>query len=1116
MKRVRSGLFGGVLLLLLTATVGWAQAGATAQISGTVKDSSGGVLPGADVTATQTETGFKRSVVTDSDGAFTIPSIPIGPYRLEVMLQGFRSFVQTGIVLQVNDSPVVPITLPLGAVAETITVQANTTMVETRSLGVGQVMDNKRILDLPLNGRNPADLLQYLPAVVPQPLNNATSRSMGGAQGGLSFSVAGGLSFGLAYVLDGATHNNPYDNLNLPLPFPDALQEFKVETSALTAQNGMHSGGAINAVTKSGTNQYRGDAFEFFRHHSMNATDPFAAKNADGTRKDDGLLRNQYGGTVGGPIKTDKLFFFAGYQGTNTRVTPTDNREFVPTAAMLAGDFTAYASAACNGGTAVTLRAPFVGNRIDPSKFSPAALAITSKLPTTTDPCGLVQFGQPSATDEGQYVGKVDYQLSGQHSFFGRYIGTTQLTPPPYSLAASQQDLLVTRMGGRDNLAQTFTVGENYVISSTTLNAVRVAINRTAIHRTSTNFFSAPSVGINIYSYMPNYMLLTVAPNGFQLGGGTESEATYATNAWQASDDVTLVRGSHQFAVGVNVAHWTSLSLANVRSPGQLSVDGAATGLALSDFLVGKLAANNGLQQAAPNTLDMAQTYLGVYAQDTWRMGPRVTLNYGLRWEPFFPQQLVNGAVYQFSQTNFNQNVHSTVFPGAPAGLTFPGDAGFPTQAGMLTQWNNFGPRVGIAWDPTGTGKTSVRASYGKSYEFVNAQFHLNTSVAPPWGSEVRLNAPPGGLDNPFLGSPGGQTNIFPIPATLTKDNAVFSINGPYLPLNNNMASTSVHLWNVTIERQLASSWLVSAGYVGSRTNNIWETTPVNNALYVTLNGQAPNATNINARRPLTLADPVNGKYYGILDEYVTDGTQRYNGMLLSVRRSAGRVTFNANYTLSHCYGSPDGSGGTTPNPGTGYNIPSNPAYDNGNCTADRLQIFTTTAGIESPQFESPGLRAVASGWRLVGNFRALTGPWLTITTGQDIALNGQAGTQRANQILDNPYADQSTNLQNGGIRFLNPLAFAQPAAGTLGTSQRNSIRGPGNKNVDLALARSFRLPSQRSIEVRAEAFNAFNWFQLGQPTTARNSPTFGQITSSGALFGYAPRVLQLALKYAF
>jgi carboxypeptidase family protein len=1104
MKRVLSGVFGGVLMVLLTVPGAWAQA--TAQLSGTVKDSSGGVLPGADVTATQTDTGFKRTVVSNSDGSFTLPGIPIGPYQLEVTLAGFKTYSQTGIVLQVGSAPSIPVTLALGAVAESVTVTGESPLIDTGKLGVGQVMDNKRILDLPLNGRNAVDLINFLPAVVPQPASDATSRSMGGAQGGKAFSVGGGLAFGVSYVLDGATHNNPYDNLNLPLPFPDALQEFRAETSALTAQNGMHSGAAVNAVTKSGSNQFRGDAFEFFRHHSLNATDPFAVKDADGNRKDDGLKRNQYGATIGGPIKTNRVFFFAGYQGTNTRVVPTDNFAFVPTAAMLAGDFTAFASPLCNSGVQRNLTGGFNGNKIDPALFSKAALAITSKLPTTTDPCGRVQFGQPASQDDGQYVGKVDYQVNSQHSFFGRYIGTSYFDAPPFSLPASNQNLLVTRRGGRDNLAQSFTVGENYVISPTTLNAVRFAFNRTAIHRTSTDFFSAPEVGIPIYSYLPHYMLLSVT-GGFNLGGGTEVESTYATNAWQVSDDVTLVRGSHQFAVGVNVAHWTSLSLANVRSPGQLSVDGATTGLGLADFLMGKLAQNNGLQQAAPNTLDMTQTYFGVYGQDTWRLGTRVTLNLGLRWEPFLPQQLVNGAVYQFDPTRFNQNVHSTVFPGAPAGLYFPGDAGFPTQAGMNKQWGNLGPRVGIAWDPTGNGRTNVRASYGKSFEFVNAQFHLNTSVAPPWGSEVRLNAPPGGLDNPFLGNPGGNTNIFPIPSTLTKDNAVFSLNGPYESLSNDMASTSVHLWNVTVEQQIAANWLVSAGYVGSRTNDIWETTPLNNAV--------PGTTAINLRRPLTLADPVNGKYYGILDLYVTDGTQRYNGMLLSVRRSAARgVTFSANYTLAHCFGSPDGSGGGTPNPATGYNIPADPHFDDGNCTSDRLHNFTMTAGVESPRFESAGLRAVASGWRLVGGFRAITGPWLTVSTGGiDRAQNGQGGTQRANQILDDPYADQSINAQNGGLKFLNPLAFGNPALGTLGTSQRNSVRGIGTKNVDMALSRNFRLGNTKAIEVRGEAFNVFNWLNWSQPATGVNSATFGQSTT---VVSGSTRIIQLAVKFVF
>jgi len=1107
MKRVVGCFVCSVLVLLLTGANAWAQAGSTAQISGTVKDSSGGVLPGVDVTATQTDTGQKRNAITEADGSYSIPNLPTGPYKVEAMLQGFRTFVQTGIVLQVGARPTLNVTMTIGAVAESVTVQASTPLVETKNLGVGQVMDNKRILELPLNGRNSADLIAMLPGAVSQPALNATSRSMGGSNGGIAYSIAGGLSFGVSYVLDDAIHNNPYDNLNLPLPFPDALGEFKAETSALTAQNGMHSGAAVNAVTKSGSNSFRGDGFEFFRHHSLNATDPYNAKNADGTRKDDGLKRNQYGGTLGGPLAKDRLFFFVGYQGTNTRVIPTDNRAFVPTAAMLSGDFTAFASPGCNAGVQRNLAAPFVGNKVSPALFSKAALNITAKLPTTTDPCGLINFGQPASTDEWQQVTKVDYQVNNKHRVFGRYIGTKTFTSPPFSLPEAQQDLLVTRTGGRDNLANTMTLGEDYVISPTTLNSVRFAFNRTAISRTSTDFFSAPEVGINIFSYMPHYMLLTVA-NGFQLGGGTESLSTFVTNNYQISDDVTMVRGAHQFATGFNVAHWSSLSLANVRSPGQLSIDGTITGLGLADFLLGKMG-TNALIQSAPNTLDMAQTYVGLYAQDTWRLGSKVTLNLGVRYEPFFPQQLVNGAVYQFDQARFNANVHSTVFPNAPAGMYFPGDTGFPTKAGMKTQWGNLGPRVGVSWDPMGDGKTSVRASYGRSYEFVNAQFHLNTSVAPPWGSEVRINAPTGGLDNPFINS-SGQTNIFPV---TFDQNAPFSLNGPFLSLSNDMASTHVDLWNVTVERQITPVWFVSAGYVGSKTSNIWESTPLNNAVFQNVGGAAPSAANTNARRPFTLQDPVNGKFYGPVDLYVTDGKQHYNGLIASLRRTSSRTSLAANYTLSHCYGSPDGGGGTTTNVSTGYNIPSNPAYDDGNCTSDRLQNFTLTASVESPRFEGRTLRAIATGWRLVGSFRATTGPWLTISTNNaDRALNGQTATQRVNQISDTVMGDLSSNPTTGNITYLTSAAFALPALGTFGNIARNTIRGPDSKNLDMALTRVFRLIGSQSIEIRAEAFNAMNWFEWGQPNTGFGAATFGQISSTGV----PPRVIQLAAKYTF
>jgi carboxypeptidase family protein len=1110
MMRALRAFFSGLIIVFLSATASMAQA--TAEITGTVKDTSGAVLPGATVTATQTATGFKREAVSDPEGAFSFPAIPIGPYRLEVALQGFKTSIQTGIVLQVNDHPIVPVTLELGTVTEAITVTATTQMVETRALGISQVMDNKRIVELPLNGRNPADLLALLPAAVPQPGLNATSRSMGGSNGGLAYSLAGGLTFGVGWMLDGAMHNNPYDNLNLPLPFPDALQEFRAETSAMTAQNGMHSGGAVNAVTKSGTNSFRGDVFEFFRHHSLNATDPFATKKPDGSRKDDGLKRNQYGVTIGGPIVSNRLFFFNGYQGTNTTVNPTDNRAFVPTAAMLSGDFTAFASPACNAGVQRNLAAPFSGNRVDPALFSKAALAITARLPTTTDPCGLVQYGVPAETDEWQYVAKVDYTLNQKHAVFGRYIGTSQFTPPPFSLDAAEKNLLVTRIGGRDNLAQTATFGENYVISNTTLNQVRFAYNKTDIHRTSTDFFSAPEVGINIYSYRPHYMLLSIT-GGFQLGGGTESESTFNTPSWQVSDDLTLVRGGHQFAFGGAYSSWKSLSLANVRSPGQFTVDGTITGLGLADFLLGRLG-TNGLVQAAPNTLDMEAKSLGLYGMDTWRLGPRLTLNYGLRWEPFFPQQLVNGAVYQFSMDRFRAGTKSTVFPNGPAGLYFPGDPGFPSQAGMPTDWNNFGPRIGLAWDPFGDGRTSVRVAYGKSYDFVNAQFHLNTSVAPPWGSEVRLNNPPGGLDNPFLGSPGGQTNIFPV---TFDQNAPFSLNGPFLSLTNDLVATNVHSYNVTLERQISARWFASVGYIGSRINNIWESTPLNNALFIPVpgTGAAPSVANTNNRRPLNLIDPNNGKYFAQLDQYVSDGRQRYNGMLLSLRGSKGLSTVNANYTLSHCYGSPDGNGAGTTNVSVGYNKPEDPHYDDGNCTSDRLHNFSMTASVQSPRLDSGAMRAVFSDWRLVGGFRWLTGPWLTVSTGSDIAFNGQAGTQRANQINDDPYGDMSINPLNGGMRFLNPLAFQQPAPGTLATSQpRNGIRGMRQRNLDLSLTRVVRITDTQNIEVRIDAFNAFNWFQWGQPATAlNNTATFGQITS---VINGSPRTIQLGVKYQF
>src|SRR5262245_11919781 len=363
--RVRILTIAAVVCVLSTGVV-FGQA--TAQISGIVKDQTGAVLPGAEVTATQTDTGIARMTITNETGSYVLSNLATGPYRLEVTLPGFRTFVQTGIVLQVNSNPVINAVLEIGQISEQVEVQANAALVETRSVGVGQVIENEKILELPLNGRQVTDLVVLAGAAV----QVATNNNRGMASVGIS--VAGSTSQGVGYYLDGALHTNPYNNFNLPLPFPDALQEFKVETGGLTAQNGWSSGAAVNMVTKSGTNDLHGDLFEFVRNDLFNARSFFAIKGST-------LKRNQYGGTVGGPIIRNKLFFFGGYQGTTLRQDPADTEAFVPTAAMLAGDFTGIASPTCNSGRPVNLSAPFSNNRIDPALFSRAALNITGRLP---------------------------------------------------------------------------------------------------------------------------------------------------------------------------------------------------------------------------------------------------------------------------------------------------------------------------------------------------------------------------------------------------------------------------------------------------------------------------------------------------------------------------------------------------------------------------------------------------------------------------------------------------------------------------------------------------------------------------------------------------------------
>lgn len=1094
------------LVCLLGAPCAFAQA--TAQITGIVADGQGAVLPGVDVTAIQTETGFKRSTVTDESGSYTLTNLPLGPYRVEATLAGFRSFVRTGLVLQVNANPVVNVTMELGNLSETVSVEAATPLIETRSPSIGAVIENERIEELPLNGRQATDLIVLAGAAVQPPGAGASSRSMAG---GVGIAVAGGQTFGVAYLLDGASHNNPYDNLNLPLPFPDAMQEFRVETSSTNANNGMHSGASVNAVTKSGTNVLHGDLFEFFRNHRFNATDPFARVDpATGRRVDDGLNRNQFGATLGGAIRPDRLFFFGAYQGTKFRSTPSDFEAFVPTARMLNGDFSIFNSAAC--GRSVAMRGGFVNNQISPALISPAARAIASHLPQPEDECGRVRYESTRPQDDHQFIGKVDAQLSSNHSMFGRYMLTkVKITPP---LQIHPDNILVANQGGNIQSAHSFTVGDTRVLSNTTVNSLRVAANYTDVHRIHEPIgFDVSDVGIKTHSYLQDYMLLSVT-GGFTLGGGTESEARFKTPSYLVTDDITMIRGNHQFGLGGSVAYWSSLSEANVRSPGQFSFGGSITGIGLGDFVIGRLSGaglNPAYIQAVPNTLDMEQWYVGLYAQDTWKASPNLTLNYGLRWEPAIAQQIRNGAIYNFDVDRFLAGQRTTVFTNAPPGFLFPGDPGFVNgNAGMENHWNQWSPRVGAAWDPTGRGTSVLRGGYALAYDFINAQFHLNTSVAQPWGAEVRL-ADGQLLDDPFAGS--GVNN--PFPYVLGKDSP-FNLFGPYIAIPPDIKTPRQQSWNLTYQQQLGGAMAVNVSYLGSYSDRLWNVRSLNEGQNIagscTLNtptglrtfNPCTTAATLNFRRKLTMQNWETGRFLGAVDEHTALGEQKYRGMLLGVqRRSSGGVSVDANYTLSKCEGHPT-QGGTTPNVNSGYVNPNDIDYDYGACGADRRHVFNLTAGYQTPEFEQRLLRAIGSNWRVSTIYRVSSGAPLTVTVTGDPAGTGIGG-QRAH-LNGDPYGDQDSTTN-----YLNFASFSAPAAGEYGRQRRGDVYGPGTRNVDIAIVRMFRLDAHR-LEARLESFNLMNWTRYNNPAANFSAPnTFGRITSA-----LDPRIIQFAIKYAF
>lgn len=1108
---------------------------ATAQIHGTVQDMSGAAISGANVKATQAETGLARTTISDADGNYVITNLPLGPYSIAVSKEGFSTALQSGIVLQVNSDPAVPVTLKLGNVSEQIEVQANTTQVETSQVGVGSVIESQRILDLPLNGRQPTDLITLSGVAV-----QTGSSPAYGMRAGVSIAVAGGTSYSVQYNLDGAFHVEVWSGTNLPLPFPDSLQEFKLVTSTQDASSGGHSSASVNAVTKSGTNAFHGDAFEFFRNSDLNGRDFFASTS-------DQLKRNQFGGVLGGPVKKDKVFFFVGYQGTLTRQSANSSIAFIPTPKMQTGDFSDYMANNCP--EAGGLRASGVLNSQNhlTIPLSPAAVAISKVFQQSTNPCGRVFFGNPVKENDLQVPVRLDYQINGKQSLFGRYLATRIDAAVPWSISHDPLSVGV----GNDDMAQSLTLGHTYLITPSVINSFRLFGNRIGSNHRTPQWGGPQDFGIkNFYSYIPTFVPILLNGDASVGFGPNFTSGTTGATSFGFNDDVTIVHGNHQLAFGANLTHailvnnsyaWSEGTFVFVPAPPTLST--------LANFLTGSFVQ---LHQANPNPQYLNQNYFSLYAGDVWKVTPKFTLNYGVRWNPFYPAVFRQSDVSSFSLANFYAGTHSTVIPSAPPGFIYPGDPGFNGRSSQPVNLNHLEPRIGFAYDPFGDGKTAIRGGAGIAYDFARMDVNINAATNAPFRQTVIVNG--GSLDNPYANVPGGN----PFPYFYNPKNPVFPTFPQfqsYIIVPPNLQTPEQYAWNLGIQRQLSPSLFISATYLGSHLIHGPNAIELNPGQYIpgncvagqyglTAPGPCSNANNVDFRRKLYLSNPGNTENLISSLTQTDDGnTQRYNGLLLNATWRKGGLNLSGNYTWSHCTGpammaSTVNIGNGNPHEAGQNAGPTDRRFDYGNCastsTQDVRHLANVTAIYAMPKISGGNgfVNQLGSGWTLSTIYTVRSGSPLAIATGVDQALNGiytSAGQlpspQRPNQVLPDVAATNRGQSCSPApcISYLNQAAFAMPAPGTYGNLGFGSVYGPGFWEWDQTVSRRFHITEKQNVELRAEAFNVTNSVRLANPGLLFNSPaTFGKITTSASTTGSVSptgsggRIIQFALKYIF
>lgn len=1125
-----------------------------AQMQGRVVDPSGAAIAGATIKAEQPETGLVRTTVSAPDGHYVLPTLPIGNYVLTVTKSGFAEYVRKGIALSVSDQPTIDIALKLGAATELVEVVANAAMVETHENSITSLIDNSRILEMPLNGRNLPDLIMLSGGASDAPVTSQdinSTKNYGNNQSGSTkpVSVGGSQENSNNFLLDGSDHNDSFSNVNAPFPFPDAIQEFSVNSSGLSARYGVHSGATVNAITKSGTNNWHGSAFDFIRNPEVNAKHWVSQPLAAG-QKDDSQQRNQFGGTLGGAIVKDQLLFFTGYQGTRFKQTLTPVAVIVPTAAALQGDFsTMFGGATQPNGKKCASKTltgtwngyTFAGNKIDPRAFNASATQLAGLLPTAVDACGNATLLIPNIFDEDQGITKVDWNISSKHQIFSRYFITDSRSPVTYdgkNVLTQGQGTSSSQFGRFQSLA----IGDNFTFTPTLLNAFHFTATRRAINRTpASNMITPASIGIadldaaaqtGISQPIDTGMVLNVN-SYFTVGGGSNMPGHFINNLLQVADDMDWIHGKHQVSWGVNFMRMQLNYLSTYQSNGQFTFNGKYSGDNLADFLVGRM---SNYIQGNDEAENWRYSYFGLYLQDAYKVTPKLLFNIGLRWEPYLPSGDALGRGSHFDINAFKNNIHSTVYPNAPAGLQYCGDPGVPCKYANK-QWKQFEPRVGFVLDPRGKGAETLRASYGLFYDSPELYYFDRYADNSPFGSGVSFTpdwAHGGNINNPWKNQAAAiaYPQAFPKPGVLPS--SYFPTKGVYINNDFDVHPMYTQNWNLSVEKQFPKDWLVSASYVGTKTTHIWVAYEANpgmpqnvpaNALAGCTANQAPSTSNIDCRRALYVLNPSQGQYFSNLTSLWDGANSEYNALLLTARhRFAQHYTLLTNYNWSHCISDQDFSGELTnsrpdlfPSPITNPNFKALKG-DRGDCAFDIRHSFNTSLVVTSPKMAG-AMGLLFSNWQLAPMAKYRTGQALTITTGSDSAMIGATTStkDRPNATGIDPFSGKCSG--NGAtvgsyLCYFNPAAYTTTGlgAGIFGNVGRNSLRGPGAINFDASVSRAFQVQEHKELTFRLEIFNVLNHPNLGNPTTQLSNAKFGQITAQNG----DPRVMQGALKFTF